>query len=40
MNAGKRYLKNPSGTQLPDWLRAISAMPNIRERLRESAIEQ
>ena len=40
MNAGKRYMKNPSGTQLPDWLRAISAMPNIRERLRENAIEQ
>jgi len=40
MNAGARYLKNPSGTQLPDWLRAISAIPNIREKLRESAIEQ
>src|SRR4030066_426348 len=37
---GKRNMKKPSGTQLPDWLRAISAMPNIRERIRESAIEQ
>ena len=39
MSAGNRYLSNPSATQLPDWLRTISAMPNIRERLRENAIE-
>jgi glucosyl-3-phosphoglycerate synthase len=36
---GKRYLKNPMGTQLPDWLRMISAMPDARERLRNAAIE-
>lgn len=40
ISAGNRYLSNPSKTQLPDWLRTISAMPNIRERLRETAIEQ
>jgi glucosyl-3-phosphoglycerate synthase len=39
ISAGNRYLSNPSKTQLPDWLRIISAMPNIRERLRETAIE-
>jgi glucosyl-3-phosphoglycerate synthase len=40
ISAGKRYLSNPSGTQLPDWLRVISAMSNIREKLRETAIEK
>lgn len=40
MSAGKKYLTNPIETQLPEWLRTIAAMPNIRERLRETAIEQ
>jgi glucosyl-3-phosphoglycerate synthase len=40
LSGGKKYLKNPIRTQLPDWLRAMAAMPNIRERLREKAIEQ
>ena len=37
--AGKRYLVDPSKTQMPDWLRTKAAMPDIRERLRETAIE-
>jgi glucosyl-3-phosphoglycerate synthase len=37
--AGKRYLMDPSKTQMPDWLRTKAAMPDIRERLREAAIE-
>ena len=37
--AGEKFLVNPAKTQLPGWLRTISAMPNIRERLREDAIE-
>jgi glucosyl-3-phosphoglycerate synthase len=40
ISAGKSYLRNPVGAQLPDWIRTISAMPNIREKLREKAIEQ
>ena len=40
MKAGKRYLENPTETQLPDWLRTISAMPDARERLRNAAIEK
>ncbi len=36
---GRKYLANPVSTQLPDWLRTIAAMPNIREVLREKAIE-
>ncbi len=39
LRAGKRYLQNPTSTQLPDWLRMISAMPDARERLRRAAIE-
>ncbi len=39
LSAGEKYLQNPAKTQLPGWLRAISAMPNIREKLREDAIE-
>lgn len=40
MNAGKRYLINPTSAQLPDWPRTISAMPDARERLREAAVEK
>ena len=40
MHAGKRYLENPLSAQLPDWLRAISAMSDVRERLRKAAIER
>ena len=39
MRAGRRYLENPTSTQLPDWLRTISAMPDAREKLRRAAIE-
>jgi glucosyl-3-phosphoglycerate synthase len=37
---GRCYLSNPVGVQLPDWLRTISAMPDIRERLKKTAIER
>ncbi len=36
--AGQKYLINPAKTQLPSWLRTKSAMPDVRERLREAAI--
>jgi glucosyl-3-phosphoglycerate synthase len=39
LSGGRKYLQNPIKTQLPDWLRAIAAMPDIRERLRDEAIE-
>ena len=38
-SAGEKYIIDPAKTQLPDWLRTVAAMPNIRERLREEAIE-
>lgn len=40
LEAGRKYMINPGRTQLPSWKRTTSAMPNIRERLRETAIEQ
>lgn len=39
VSAGEKYLIDPAKTQLPGWLRTIAAMPNIREKLREDAIE-
>ncbi|MCW3995210.1 MAG: glucosyl-3-phosphoglycerate synthase [Candidatus Bathyarchaeota archaeon] len=40
LTGGRKYLSNPVKTQLPDWLRTIAAMHNVRERLREKAIER
>jgi glucosyl-3-phosphoglycerate synthase len=40
LSGGKKYIENPIRAQLPDWLRTMAAMPSIRERLREKAIEQ
>jgi glucosyl-3-phosphoglycerate synthase len=40
IDAGQRYQITPTGTQLPDWMRTISAMPDVRERLRDAAIEK
>lgn len=37
-DAGKKYLRNPTFSQLPDWIRAISVMPDLRERLKEATI--
>ena len=39
LTGGRKYLENPIKAQLPDWLRTIAAIPNIRERLRDEAIE-
>jgi glucosyl-3-phosphoglycerate synthase len=36
--AGHKFLLDPVRAQLPDWLRTIAAVPNIREKLREAAI--
>ncbi len=40
MRAGKRYMQTPTVSQLPDWQRAITAVPDIREKLRKAAIEK
>ncbi len=36
--SGKEYIDNPSRVLLPDWKRAISAMPDIREKLKDAAL--
>lgn len=38
-SGGRKFLADPAHAQLPDWLRTTAAMSNIRERLRETAIE-
>ncbi|MCW7076025.1 MAG: glucosyl-3-phosphoglycerate synthase [Candidatus Syntrophoarchaeum sp.] len=38
MTAGRSYLKNPTARQMPNWLRALSAMPDLREKLRKATI--
>lgn len=37
---GGEYLENPAGAEIPDWARVISAMPDVRERLRDAAIKE
>mgnify|MGYP000448042220 CR=1 FL=1 len=37
MVAGERYIRKPSGTQIPNWFRAMSALPGIRDMLLASA---
>jgi glucosyl-3-phosphoglycerate synthase len=39
LSGGRKFLADPAHAQLPDWLRTTAAMSNIRERLRETAIE-
>lgn len=38
--AGRRYLEKPTASQLPDWPRTISAMRDVRERLKKAAVER
>ena len=38
METGMDYLKDPSGILLPDWTRALAAMPDLRKRLRDAAL--
>lgn len=34
--AGELFFENPAGAQIPDWTRALAAMPALREQLREA----
>ncbi|MEO0868488.1 MAG: glucosyl-3-phosphoglycerate synthase [Cyanobacteria bacterium J06642_11] len=33
VNAGDQYLQDPTGTEIPDWTRALAVMPELRQRL-------
>ena len=37
MVAGERYIKRPAGSQIPNWFRAMSAVPGIRDMLLAAA---
>jgi glucosyl-3-phosphoglycerate synthase len=39
IHAGNKYVEYPSKTQMPCWLRTKAAMPDVRERLKEAAVE-
>ena len=34
--AGEEFFQNPTTSQIPDWTRALAAMPALREQLREA----
>ncbi|OFV68449.1 MAG: glycosyl transferase [Candidatus Syntrophoarchaeum caldarius] len=38
VESGLSYLKDPVARQMPNWLRALSAMPDLRERLQRAGI--
>ncbi|RLG30447.1 glucosyl-3-phosphoglycerate synthase [Methanosarcinales archaeon] len=38
IRAGRAYLKDPTARQMPNWLRAISVMPDLRERLEKASL--
>lgn len=33
IKAGEEYLADPTGTEIPDWTRALAVMPDLRQRL-------
>ena len=38
LEAGEDYLNDASGTQIPDWTRALAVMPQLREQLRDATV--
>lgn len=38
LHSGEQYLSDPTGTQIPDWTRALAVMPDLRERIQAAAI--
>ncbi|MGP8337236.1 MAG: glucosyl-3-phosphoglycerate synthase [Methanosarcinaceae archaeon] len=39
MDAGKKYLKDSPEMLMPDWTRALAAMPDLRKKLRDAALK-
>ncbi|MEB3290818.1 MAG: glucosyl-3-phosphoglycerate synthase [Leptolyngbya sp.] len=37
VSAGQQYLHDPTGTQIPDWTRALAVIPDLREQLLDAA---
>ena len=40
INAGRDYLRRPTGRRVPDWLRIMSAKRKIREKILEIVLEE
>jgi glucosyl-3-phosphoglycerate synthase len=38
LQAGEDYLEDATGTQIPDWTRALAVMPQLREQLRDATV--
>lgn len=38
LKAGDEYLEDATGTQIPDWTRALAVMPQLREQLRDAVV--
>lgn len=38
LEAGKQYFLNPVESQIPNWTRAITVIPHLREQLLNAAI--
>jgi glucosyl-3-phosphoglycerate synthase len=38
LQAGEDYLNDATGTQIPDWTRALAVMPELREQLRDATV--
>lgn len=38
LEAGDQYLSDPTGTQIPDWTRALAVIPDLREQLQDAVI--
>ncbi|MEM8613951.1 MAG: glucosyl-3-phosphoglycerate synthase [Cyanobacteria bacterium P01_H01_bin.105] len=39
IKAGEQYLEDPTGTEIPDWTRALAVMPDLRQRLGQAVNE-
>lgn len=38
VSAGQQYLDDPTGTQIPDWTRALAVVPDLREQILDAAL--
>lgn len=38
LEAGQQYLDDPTGTQIPDWTRALAVIPDLREQLLDAVL--
>ncbi|MBX2863685.1 MAG: glucosyl-3-phosphoglycerate synthase [Leptolyngbyaceae cyanobacterium MAG.088] len=39
VKAGEQYLEDPTGTEIPDWTRALAVIPNLRQRLGQAVAD-